>query len=129
MLCVSSYSVIRRGGGTTLKLGGGGQTTPGVQGNPYPKLKNSPDLAHYFIGETQVHVQKQTKVKMNDIDSPKLEGGAPTASKLWGPLPPGSRVPGYACRVLVSRQHRWRESAGRTDESATVASLYIVIRV
>ena len=58
--------------------------------------------AHYFLGETQVHVQKQTKIKMNDNDSPKLEGGAPTALKLWGqvvgaagalPPPPGSRVP------------------------------------
>ena len=27
----------RRGMGTTLKLGG---TSPGVQGNPYPKIKN-----------------------------------------------------------------------------------------
>ena len=86
-----------RGAETTLKLGGGGQTFPGVQGNP-TQILNSPDLAHYFLGENQVHVQKQTKIKMNDIDSPKLGGGAPTTAKLWGqvaPTAPGSRVPAW----------------------------------
>ena len=31
--------VSTRGPGTILKWGGGGQTSPGIQGNPYPKLK------------------------------------------------------------------------------------------
>ena len=62
-----------------LMLGGGGQTSPGVQGTRLPKTKNFPELAHYFLGEIQVLVQKQTKIKMNDIDSPKF-GGTPTAS-------------------------------------------------
>ena len=76
-----------RGAGTTLKLGGG-QTSPGVQGNPYPKIKTPRIWPTIFWGENQVHVQKQTKINMNDNDSPKLGGGAPTASKLWGKLPP-----------------------------------------
>ena len=46
------------GAGTTLKMGGGGegQTSPGVQGNPYPKLK-TPRICptvfcFFFFGET-----------------------------------------------------------------------------
>ena len=61
--------------GTTLKLRGGGQTSPGVQGNPYPKLKTPPIWPTIFW--------EFTCKKMNDTDSPKLAGGAPTASKLW----------------------------------------------
>ena len=42
-------------------------------------------------------MQKQTKIKMNDIYSPKLGGGSPTAPQLWGQVAPtaalGSRVP------------------------------------
>ena len=81
-----------------LWSGGGGQTSPEAQGIPYPKLKTPRIWPTTFLGETEIPVQKQTKIKMNDIDSPKL-GGAPTASKLWGqiaqaaPPPPGSRVP------------------------------------
>ena len=61
-----------------------------------------PAFPTIFLGETQVQVQKQTKMKVNDNDSPKLGGGAPTASKLWrqvaptGPPPPDSRVPALA---------------------------------
>ena len=33
-------------------------------------------------------MQKQTKIKMNYIDRPKLGGGAPTAFKLWGQAAP-----------------------------------------
>ena len=72
-----------QGRGKYFEVGGGGQTSPGIQGNPYPKTENTPDMAHYFFGETQVHVQKE----MNDTDSPKLGGGGrgtPSASKLWG---------------------------------------------
>ena len=48
---------IYRGAGTTVKLEGGGgrQTSPGVQGNPYPKLK-TPGFGPLFLGETKVHV-------------------------------------------------------------------------
>ena len=76
-----------QGRGTTLKLGGG-QTSPGVQCNSYPKLK-LPGFGPLFLGETQVHVQKQTKMKMNNIDHPKLGGSAPTQlPSCWGKLPP-----------------------------------------
>ena len=68
--------------------GGGGAKVSRGPRQPLPKTQNSPDLAHCFLGETQVHVQKQTKIKLNDIDSPKLGGGG------VAPLPPGSRVPG-----------------------------------
>ena len=76
-----------------MKLGGGGLTYPGVQGNPYPKLKIPRIWPTIFLGETQVHVQKQTKIKMNDNDSPKLGGrAAPTQLQSCGgklpPLPP-----------------------------------------
>ena len=49
---------------------------------------------------------------MSDIDSPKLGGGAPTASKLWGqvaptaPPPPGSRVPDHtASQPVMHKSH------------------------
>ena len=34
--------------------GGGAEVSRG-QGNPLPKIKKSPDLAHYFSGGTQIH--------------------------------------------------------------------------
>ena len=69
---------IYRGAETTLKLG---EMSPGVQDNPYPKLK-TPRICPTIFGKTKVHVQNQIKIKMNGIDSRKLGGGAPTASKL-----------------------------------------------
>ena len=60
------YVAYAQGRGTPLKLRGGGQTSPGVQGHPNPKLPGFGLL--FFWGENQVHVQKQTKIKMNDID-------------------------------------------------------------
>ena len=33
-------------------------------------------------------MQKQTKIKMNDINRPKLGGGAPPVQKLEGQAPP-----------------------------------------
>ena len=80
---------------TTLKLGGGGQTSPGVQGSPYPKLKTHRIWTTIFL-ETQVHVQKQTKIKMSDIDSLKLGGAPPQLPSCGGkfpPLPPPPRLP------------------------------------
>ena len=38
-------------------------------------------------------MQKQTKIKMNDKDSPKLGGGAPTALKLLGQVAPTAPPP------------------------------------
>ena len=81
-----------RGAGTTLKLGGGGQTSPGVEGNPYPKLKKTPRIwATIFLVDidTQVHVQIQTKIKMNDFHSPKLGAG--------GRRPHSFKVVGASC--------------------------------
>ena len=41
-----------RGAGTTSKLGGGGQTSPGIQGNPYSKVKTPriwPIIFFFFL--------------------------------------------------------------------------------
>ena len=56
-----------RGAGTTLKVrgGGGGNVSRGPR-KPVPKTKNSL-IWPTFLGETKVHVQKQTKIKMNDF--------------------------------------------------------------
>ena len=62
----------------------GGQTSPGVQGNPYPKLKTPRILSSIFFGETQVHVQNQTKIKLNGIDSRKLGGRRPHSFQVVG---------------------------------------------
>ena len=53
-------------------------------------------MAHYFLGVAQVHVQKQTKIKMNEIDSQMLGGRRPHSFQVEGqvPPPPGSRAPG-----------------------------------
>ena len=111
-----------RGAETILKLGGGGgQTSPGVQGKPYPKLENSPDLAHYCeLGETQVHVQKQTKTKINYIENPKL-GGAPQPPICGGKLPPLPPPPPRLPRpwFLVEPEQE-QEQEDRTHQSADV---------
>ena len=65
--------------------GGGGQTSSGVQGSPYPKLKTPWMWSTIPILEwTQVHVQKLTKIKMNDIDSPKLGRRRPHSFQVVG---------------------------------------------
>ena len=38
-------------------------------------------------------MQKQTKIKMNEIDSPKLRGKLPKASKLGGVSPTAPKLP------------------------------------
>ena len=43
-----------------FEVGGGGQTSPEVQGNPYPKLK-TPRIWPTILGETQVHMEKKPK--------------------------------------------------------------------
>ena len=66
---------VAQGRGNYFEVGGGGgKRLPGFKVTP-TQTKNSLDLAHYFLVETQVHVQKQTKIKMNDFHSPKLGGG------------------------------------------------------
>ena len=43
----------------------------------------------------QVHVQRQTKIKMNDIDVPKFGGRRPSGPKVGGAsAPAGPPVPG-----------------------------------
>ena len=59
-----NYSEVGEGGKRLL----GFKVTP-TQNNILKKSKFSP----LFIGETQVNVQKQTKINMNDTDRPKLE--------------------------------------------------------
>ena len=83
---VSLSSTCCRGLGTILKLGGGrGKRLPGSKRYlKIPKAKNFPDFAHCFLGGTQVHVQKQANIKMNDIDSPKLEGWRASGPKVGG---------------------------------------------
>ena len=73
---------------------GGGNVSRAPR-EPLPKTKKSPDLAHYFLGETLVRVQKETKIKMNYIDRRKLGGGAPTASKLWRQVAPTAPPPRF----------------------------------
>ena len=85
-----------RDAGTTLTLGWWwvGEGLPGVQGNSYPKLKTHmiwPTM--FFFLETQVHVQKQTKIIMNDIDSPKLGGPRPHSFHVGGTRCPNCPPP------------------------------------
>ena len=88
--------------GNNFEVGGGGQTSPGVQDNSYQKPKTPRISPTIFLGGTQVHVQKQTK--MNGIDSPKMEGRHPSGPKVGGasapaaPPPPGSGA--YGCLFL-----------------------------
>ena len=102
-----------RGPGTILKLGGGGQTSPGVQGNHYPKLK-TPGFRPLFFGRHTISRAKTNKNK-NDIDSPKLEGQRPSGPKDGGQAPPPPRFPGlctrlrahcYPIRTINYRTHR-----------------------
>ena len=49
-ILIVPWALFTSGAGTTLKLGGGGQTSTGVQGNPYPKLK-TPRIWHTIFWE------------------------------------------------------------------------------
>ena len=79
------HSPCKQGRGNYFEVGRGGQTSPGVKGN-LPKTKYSRIWPTIFWGGIKVHVQKQTKIQMNDIHSPKLGGGGETLPKLpsWG---------------------------------------------
>ena len=84
--------------------GGGGQTSPGFQGNPYPKLRTPRIRPTIFLGgETEVHVQKQIKIKMNDIDSPKLGAGPPQLPSCGGSCPPAPPPPAPASLGIGGR--------------------------
>ena len=75
-----------------MKLGGGGQTSPGVQGNHYPRPK-TPGFGPLFFGRDPSLLSKTNTNKNERLSE---SGGAPTASKLWGqiaPRPPPPPVP------------------------------------
>ena len=69
---------------------------PSLQGNPLPKNKPL-GFGILFFGMGPNSGQKQTKnIVVFYIDSPKLGGGAPTASKFGGKVtPPPPPVPAY----------------------------------
>ena len=87
-----------RGTGTNLKLGGG-QTSPGVKGNPYPKLKTLRIWPTIFWETPKFTYKNKQKIKMNNVDSPKWGGGGrrPHSFQVVGEScphrPSGSRVP------------------------------------
>ena len=92
---------MHRGAGTTLKLRGANVSR--IQGNPYPKLK-TPWICPTIFWRGPSSLQKQTKIKINAIDSPKLGGGALTAYKLWGqvaPTPPPPPAPASLCMYFA----------------------------
>ena len=88
-----------QGRGSYFEVGGGGQTSPGVQGSPYPKLKTPRIWPTIFLGETEVRVQKQTKIKVNDINSPKL-GQRPLSFQVVGASCPHCPPPPVPASLL-----------------------------
>ena len=77
---------------------GRGETSPGVQGKPYPKLKTPRISPTVFLGRP-----KFTCKKMNDIDSSKLEGRRPAGPKVGGASAPAApRFPGL-CTARLPR--------------------------
>ena len=94
--------------GARVKVCVGG-TFPGVQGNPYPKIKLPGFGPLFFWGEAQLHVQKQTKIWMNDIDNPKLGGGGAELPKLpsWGTSFPECPPPPPASLAKTFRDMYW----------------------
>ena len=98
----------RPGNDFEVGVGGGGGVT-------LPKTKNSPDFAHIFLGGTQVHVQKQTKIKMNDIDSPKLKGRRPSGPVRGASAPASpSRFPGVW--VIIPKQGQVKIDGRKKEE-------------
>ena len=93
----------RQGRRNYFEAGGGGeQACPGVQDNPYPKLK-TPRVCSLFLGGIgQVHVQKLTKIKIIAfyIDSPyqRFVGGAPQLPSWEGVSCPDSPPPRFPRR-------------------------------
>ena len=77
-----------RGAGTTLKLGGGGgQTSPGVLGNPYPKIKKILGFGPLFWERPSWHVETNKNNNERHWQF-NVGGAAPTASKLWRQVAP-----------------------------------------
>ena len=94
----AQVTCVIQGRGNYFEVWGGGQTSPGVQGSPYPKLKTPRIWPTIFFRETHVRVQKQTKIKLNHIDRPKFGGGGcPHSFKVVGAscphCPPPPRFP------------------------------------
>ena len=71
-----------RGLGTILKWGGGGQTSPGVQGNPYPKLKNFPNFPPLFFGRDPSSRAKTNTNKNERHRRSKVGGTAPSGPEV-----------------------------------------------
>ena len=69
--------------------GGGGQPSPGVQGNPYPKLKTPRIWPTIFREGPKFTCKNKPNWKNMILTVQSWNGGAPTAFKLWGQvLPP-----------------------------------------
>ena len=91
----------------TIQINTGARNYFEVGGKRLPRSKVTPTqnknsrIGPLFLGENQVNVQKQTKIKMNDIDSPKLGGRRPTLCKLGGGKLPGPTVPHPAQASLI----------------------------
>ena len=80
--------------------------SPGVQGNPNPKLmfivcmfvrwgKSYLRFGPLFFRRDPSSHAKQTKIKMNDIVSPKLAATIPKLLSCGGKLPPLPPPPGF----------------------------------
>ena len=98
--------------GNDFEVGGGGRKR--LPGSKVTPTQNSPDFAHYFLGGTEVHVPKQTQIKMNDIDSPKVRGASSPASSSLPPPPPPPVAGPMPCQSLSGlRFARYRPGGAR----------------
>ena len=102
--------------------GGGGQTSPGIQGNPYPKLKTPRIWPIIFGRAPSSRAKNKQKIKNEpQVDSRKL-GGGPTASKFMKAscptLPPAPASPGQSCwRADRATEGSWAALGTRDSES------------
>ena len=92
--------MLQQGRGSYFEVGGGGQTSPGAQGNPYPKLK-TPWIWPTIFGRDQSSRAKTNKNKNERLSQFKVGGGGaepPQPQSCEGKLPP---LPPPGTRFLV----------------------------
>ena len=102
-----------------------GQTSPRVQGIPYPKLK-TPRIWPTIFYERPKFLCKKSKNK-NERHSQCIVGGcgASTASKLWGPVAPIAPPPRFPRPWLYRPSLMWQTLIHLlwTDDAAVTAQL------
>ena len=113
-----------RGCGNYFEVGGGGQTSPGVQGSPYPKLKTARIWPTIFWERPKFTCKNKQKYKRTTLTVQRWGGGAgsgaPQLPSCGGNLPPLlPPPPPVPASLWTDRGHTVRQSESQRTDSDT----------